>query len=59
MLFSLKPGSNAYVLIRSGAHHGRSPITDIINILGDTGSAKIIDTVRGTDIIVLSKNILN
>jgi tRNA1Val (adenine37-N6)-methyltransferase len=56
IVFSLKPNAKAYVLIRSGAHHGRSPIEAITRILGDNGTADIIDHVRGTDIIMISKN---
>jgi tRNA1(Val) A37 N6-methylase TrmN6 len=55
ILFSLKPNAHAYVLMRSGAHHGRSPIEEIAHILGANGNANIIDDIRGTDIIMISK----
>lgn len=57
ILFVLKPNACAYLLVRSGVHHGRSPIEEIINILGAGGSAKVIDNVRGTDIVLIRKKI--
>jgi tRNA1(Val) A37 N6-methylase TrmN6 len=56
IIFSLKPDSSAYILIRAGTHHGRTPIEEIITLLGHSGSAKIIDNVRGTDIVLIRKN---
>lgn len=56
IVFSLKPNAKAYVLIRSGAHHGRLPIEEITDILNGSGHADIIDHVRGTDIIMIRKN---
>lgn len=55
IIFSLKPGSSAYLLMRSGLDHGRSPINQIMSILGNDGTSKIIDHVRGTDIIQIRK----
>jgi tRNA1Val (adenine37-N6)-methyltransferase len=56
IIFTLNPGSSAYVLIRAATHHGRAPLHDIITILGADGSAEIIDHVRGTDIIRINKH---
>lgn len=55
---SLKSGGSAFLLVRSGTHHGRIPIDEINRILGTTknrSSAKIIDQIRGTDIIEIRK----
>ncbi|MDD4974064.1 MAG: methyltransferase [Bacteriovorax sp.] len=57
IVFALKPNSSAYLLVRSGIHHGRSPIDEIIKILGTGGSAKVVDNVRGTDIVQIRKEI--
>jgi len=57
IIFSLKPMSSAYVLVRSGIHHGRSPIDEINKILGAKGCAQNIDNIRGTDIIQIRKEI--
>jgi tRNA1Val (adenine37-N6)-methyltransferase len=54
---SLKPGSAAYLLVRSGTHHGRNPLVSINDFLKSSGEAKIIDNVRGTDIIEIRKKI--
>lgn len=55
ILFVLKPGSHAYALIRSGTHHGRSPLQTMTSILGVNGSVCVIDHIRGTDIVMISK----
>ncbi|MBC7538898.1 MAG: methyltransferase [Bacteriovorax sp.] len=57
IVFVLKPNSSAYILVRSGVHHGRTPIDEIIKLLGNSGSAKIIDNIRGTDIVEIRKEI--
>lgn len=54
-LFALKPNANAYMLIRSGTDHGRSPLQEITAILGERGKAHIIDNIRGTEIVVIHK----
>lgn len=56
-LHALKKGSCAYLLVRSGVHHGRSPINEINDILNASGVAKIIDNVRGTDIVEIRKEL--
>ena len=55
IVFSLKPKSSAYLLVRSGIHHGRSPLNEMMNILGSRGSAKVVDNIRGTDIVQIRK----
>jgi tRNA1(Val) A37 N6-methylase TrmN6 len=52
---SLKPGGRAYLLVRKGTHHGRTPIKEMQNILGLRARAQVIDDVRGTDIIEIEK----
>lgn len=54
-VFSLKPDSAAYLLVRSGIHHGRSPVAQMNAYLEDSGKAQIIDNIRGTDIIEIRK----
>lgn len=56
-LHSLKPECSAYLLVRSGIHHGRMPLHEINGILGNSGMAKIIDKVRSTDIIEIRKKL--
>ena len=51
----LKIKGKAYLLVRSGVHHGRKPIDEINSILERSGMAKIIDNIRGTDIIEIRK----
>lgn len=51
----LKPGCSAYVLVRKGTHHGRHPLRDIQEVVSEQASAKIIDEVRGTDIVEITK----
>jgi tRNA1(Val) A37 N6-methylase TrmN6 len=57
IIYALKPMASAYLLVRSGIHHGRSPINEINKILGTNGCAKNIDNIRGTDIILIRKEI--
>lgn len=57
IIHALKEDCNAYVLVRSGSHHGRKPLDEINSILGTSGVAKIIDNIRGTDIIQIRKKI--
>lgn len=52
---SLNPSGLAFLLVRNGTHHGRVPLNDMNAILGSLGNAKIIDNVRGTDIIQIEK----
>lgn len=51
----LKINRAAYLLVRTGVHHGRKPVDEINSILGLSGNAKIIDNIRGTDIIEIRK----
>ncbi len=51
----LKIQGAAYLLVRSGVHHGRKPIDEINIILGNSGVACILDNIRGTDIIEIRK----
>jgi tRNA1(Val) A37 N6-methylase TrmN6 len=55
IIYALKKNSSAYLLVRSGIHHGRSPLNEINSILGISGISKIIDDVRGTNIIEIRK----
>ncbi len=52
---ALKPGSSAFMLLRSGIHHNRDVVSDIKSILGSQAHTQKIDQVRGTDIIEISK----
>lgn len=58
ILYSLRPNASAYLLMRSGKHHGRSPFNDIITFLDSRASAQIIDNIRGTDIVHIQKKSL-
>ncbi|MDO9183854.1 MAG: methyltransferase [Bacteriovorax sp.] len=55
IVFSLKPNSSAYLLVRSGVNHGRSPLKIILEILDSSASAQVIDHIRGTDIVQIRK----
>lgn len=54
-IHTLKPGAAAYLLVRSGVHHGRIPVNEINEVLKTSGIAKVIDNIRGTDIIEIRK----
>jgi tRNA1(Val) A37 N6-methylase TrmN6 len=58
VLHSLRPNATAFILVRSGSHHGRSPIDEIKGLLGHLGNAKIRDNIRGTDIVEIRKKTL-
>lgn len=55
IIYSLKFDCRAFLLVRSGIHHGRKPLEEIQSILGNAGTAQMIDNVRGTDIIEIRK----
>lgn len=55
IVFTLKPNCCAYLLIRAGDRHGRSPIRDIAQLIGNRGRTEIIDQVRGTDLVMIRK----
>jgi tRNA1(Val) A37 N6-methylase TrmN6 len=57
VLFVLKPNAIAYLLVRTGTEHGRTPLNDIKKILLDRGVAEVIDNIRGTDIIAIRKEV--
>jgi tRNA1Val (adenine37-N6)-methyltransferase len=52
---ALKPNGRAYLLVRSGTHHGRNLFNEIKKIGQGLSSVEIIDEVRGTNIIELIK----
>ncbi|MFA6237813.1 MAG: methyltransferase [Bacteriovorax sp.] len=56
-LHALIPGGGAYLLVRTGTHHGRSPLEEMNMWLGNSGEAKIIDQVRSTDIVEIRKKL--
>ncbi len=58
IVHALKPGRCAYVLVRKGNHHGRSPLEDIRKCLEGRALAQVCDEVRGTDIIEITKKTL-
>jgi tRNA1Val (adenine37-N6)-methyltransferase len=55
ILHSLKLGSSAYLLVRSGIHHGREPLKEITRLVSPLAEAFIFDNIRGTDIIEIRK----
>lgn len=55
LLFVLKPQGRAYLLVRPGSHHGRDIFEEIQTLCINRGSVKIIDEVRGTNIVELIK----
>ena len=52
---ALNEDGKAFILLRPGDHHGRNIIEMINDILGDTTHSKIVDNVRGTDVVCISK----
>lgn len=55
LLFVLKPKGKAYLLVRPGSHHGRDLFQEITFLTKGKSSTKIIDEVRGTNIVELIK----
>jgi len=55
ILFSLKPKGVAYLLVRPGKHHGRDIELDIKKLVGDQGTNEIVDNVRGTNLLRITK----
>lgn len=55
ILFTLKPNGKAYILVRPGTHHGRNIENDIANLVGEKGHSKIVDNIRGTDLLCITK----
>jgi tRNA1Val (adenine37-N6)-methyltransferase len=56
----LKPGGEAFVLVRPGEHHGRNLFTEwenFIKLNKWNASAEIVDEVRGTNIICVRKEV--
>ena len=56
VLFSLKPGGRAYLLVRPGSHHGRNLFDEIKDLSLGFADVQILDEVRGTNIVELVKN---
>jgi len=56
-LHVLKPNGKSFLLMRPGSHHGRDLIEEIKNLVHGRASVEIIDEVRGTDIVMLTKNL--
>ncbi|MBC7428963.1 MAG: methyltransferase [Bacteriovorax sp.] len=54
-LFSLKPEGRAYLLARSGTHHGRNLQDEIRKLSTGLARVQILDEVRGTNIVELLK----
>jgi len=57
VLHVLKPDKCAYLLVRSGVHHGRNPLLEIKSLISRSATAQIIDDVRGTLVIEIRKKI--
>jgi tRNA1Val (adenine37-N6)-methyltransferase len=55
LLFVLKPKGRAYLLARPGSHHGRDLFEEIKILTKARCTSKIIDEVRGTNIVELIK----
>lgn len=55
ILFSLVAGGKAYLLARPGIHHGRDLEADIKKLVGLKGETEIVDDVRGTHVLCITK----
>lgn len=51
ILYMLRPGGHAYVLIRDGKHHGRTLVEEVSKIAENRAQVTIIDNVRGTNVV--------
>jgi tRNA1Val (adenine37-N6)-methyltransferase len=51
----LTPSGRAFLLMRPGSHHGRNLIAEIEKLCAGLASVQIVDEVRGTDIVMLTK----
>jgi tRNA1(Val) A37 N6-methylase TrmN6 len=56
IMYSLKPSGKAYLLARPGTHHGRNLENEIRKLVGNAGETKIVDNVRGTNVLGITKN---
>ena len=56
-LYSLKPEGRAYLLMRPGSHHGRDLLEEIKKLSRTLASVEILDEVRGTNIVMLTKKV--
>lgn len=56
-LHVLKPDGRSFLLMRPGGHHGRNLIDEIKSLVQGRASVEIIDEVRGTDIVMLTKKV--
>lgn len=54
-IFALKPKGQAYLLVRPGSHHGRSLHEEIKNLSSGLAKVEVLDEVRGTNIVLLTK----
>lgn len=54
-LFVLKPKGRAFILARSGSHHGRDLLEEIKKLSVGLARVQVMDEVRGTNIIELIK----
>ncbi len=52
---TLKPGGEAYILARPGSHHGRNHHDEIKKLSTGLAEIEILDEVRGTNIVLLTK----
>jgi tRNA1(Val) A37 N6-methylase TrmN6 len=57
ILFSLAPNGNAFLLARPGTHHGRNLESEIRTLVGLKGETKIVDNVRGTNVLRITKKV--
>jgi tRNA1Val (adenine37-N6)-methyltransferase len=54
-LHVLNPGGLAFLLMRPGSHHGRNLVDEIKKLTTGLADVQIVDEVRGTDIVMLTK----
>lgn len=55
IIHALKTNAHAYILVRSGNHHGRNIIDFIQDIVRESADVAIFDEIRGTLVVKLTK----
>lgn len=55
ILYMLNENGRAFVLIRDGKHHGRTLVEEVVEIVKNRASVRIVDNVRGTNVVEIAK----
>lgn len=56
ILYVLKPGGSAFILIRQSADHGRNLVRDLTDLTQEAARIKKRSVIRGTHLVEIQKN---